>query len=51
MKKIWANLQRIIELLKKTKFQLFGIRVQDLGSGKNLFRIPDPWVKKADPQH
>ncbi len=38
-----------------------GIRVRDPGSGKNLFRTPDPGVKKApdpgsripdlDPQH
>jgi hypothetical protein len=24
-----------------------GTGIQDLGSGKNLFRIPDPGVKKA----
>ncbi len=24
-----------------------GSEMQDPGSGKNLFRIPDPWVKKA----
>ncbi len=31
-----------------------GSRIRDPGSGKNLFRIPDPGVKKApdpDPQH
>jgi len=56
-KKIWANFQRIIELLTQ-KMSLssqkygFGIRdpgseIRDQGSGKNLFRIPDPGVKKA----
>jgi hypothetical protein len=52
--KIWANFQRIIELLPK-KLSLssqkygFGIRDpgSDPGSGKNLFWIPDPGVKKA----
>ncbi len=52
-KKIWANFPRIIELFTQkivTKLS-FG---WDPGSGKNLFRIPDPGVKKApdpDPQH
>ncbi len=48
-KKIWANFQRIIELFTKkivTKLsKISGIR--DPGSGKNLFRIPYPGVKKA----
>ncbi len=49
-KKILANFQRIIELftqkmsLSSQKYE-FGMR--DPGSGKNLFRIPDPGVKKA----
>ena len=51
-KKIWANFQRIIELEIVNKFsKIWG---WDPGSGKNLFRIPDPGVKKApdpDPQH
>jgi hypothetical protein len=55
-KKIQANFQRIIELFTKKivkkllKYGL-GIRdprsgIRDPGSGKNLFRIPDPGVKK-----
>ncbi len=55
--KFWANLQRIIDCLPK-KLSLssqkyrFGVRdprsgIRDPGSGKNLFRIPDPGVKKA----
>jgi len=27
--------------------QKYGFGIRDLGSGKNLFRIPDPGVKKA----
>jgi hypothetical protein len=63
-KKIWANFQRIQELFtKKIVTKLAKIWVWDPGSGKNLFRIPDPGVKKApdpgsripipdpDPQH
>jgi hypothetical protein len=54
-KKIWANFQRVIELFtQKIVTKLSKIRVWDPGSGKNLFRIPDPGVKKAsdpDPQH
>jgi hypothetical protein len=56
-KKIGANFQRIIELFTQkivNKFSKygFGIRdpgseIRDPGSGKNLFRIPDPGVKKA----
>ncbi len=58
-KKIWANFQRIVEVFTQ-KFLIcsqiygFGIRdprpgIRDLGSEirKNLFRIPDPGVKKA----
>ncbi len=56
-KKIWANFQRIIELLLK-KLSLssqkygFGIwdpwsEIRDPGCGKNLFWIPDPGIKKA----
>ncbi len=49
-KKFWANLQRIIELsTKKIVIKLSNICVWDPGSGKSLFRIPDPGpgVKKA----
>jgi|LakMenE01Jun11ns_1017448.scaffolds.fasta_scaffold7811457_1 hypothetical protein len=46
---IWANFQRILELYRTKKLSLssqkygFGIRDPE----KNLFRIPDPGVKKA----
>ncbi len=54
-KKIWANFQRIIELFtKKIVNKLLkiwswdlGPGIRDPGSGKNLFRIPDPGVKNA----
>jgi hypothetical protein len=47
-KKIWANFQRIIEIFtQKLVSKLSKIWVWDPGSGKNLFRIPDPGVKKA----
>ncbi len=47
-KKIWANFQRIIELFTlKIVTKLSKIWVWDPGSGKNLFRIPDPGIKKA----
>jgi hypothetical protein len=54
-KKIWANFQRIIELFtqkivsKLSKIWVWdpGSEIRDPGSGKNLFRIPDPGVKKA----
>jgi hypothetical protein len=43
-KKIWPSFHRIIELFtQKVVTKLSG----DPGSGKNLFRIPDPGVKKA----
>jgi hypothetical protein len=46
-KNISTNFQRIIELYnKKIVTKLSKIWVWDPGSGKNLFRIPDP-----DPQH
>ena len=49
-KKIWDNFQRIIELFtKKIVKKLLkiwswdpGSEIRDPGSGKNLFRIPDP---------
>jgi hypothetical protein len=52
-KKIWANFQRTIEFFTQKIFKkLSKIWIWDPGSGKNLFRIPDPGVKKApDPQH
>jgi hypothetical protein len=50
-KKIWANFKnRIIELLTQKialKNMGLGSGIRDTGSGKNLFRIPDPGVKKA----
>jgi hypothetical protein len=51
-KKIWANLQRITEILtQKTVIKLSKIwfQIQDPRSGirKNLFQIPDSRVKKA----
>jgi hypothetical protein len=47
-KKIWANFQRIIELFAQKIFtKLSKVWVWDPGSGKNLFRITDPGVKKA----
>jgi len=61
-KKIWVNFEIIIELFthkivtKLSKIWVWdpGSGIRDPGSGKNLFRIPDPGVKKApdpDPQH
>ena len=54
---MWANFQRIIEhftqkiVTKLSKVWVWdpGSRIRDPGSGKNLFRIPDPdpGVKKA----
>ncbi len=47
-KKIWANFQRIIELCTQKIVSKFSkIWGWDPGSEKNLFRIPDPGVKKA----
>ncbi len=54
-KKIWVIFQRIIELFtQKIVTKLWkiwvwdpGSWIRDPGSGKNLFRIPDPGVKKA----
>jgi hypothetical protein len=54
-KKIWANFQRITELFNKiivTKLSKIwvwdlGSEIRDSGSRKNLFRIPDPGVKKS----
>ncbi len=47
-KKIWANFQRIVEVFTPKIFNILSnIWVWDPGSGKNLFRIPDPGVKKA----
>jgi hypothetical protein len=46
--KILANFQRIMELFtQKIVTRLSKIWVWDPGSGKNLFRISDPGVKKA----
>jgi hypothetical protein len=47
-KKIWANFQGILELFnQKIVNKLSKIWVWYPGSEKNLFRIPDPGVKKA----
>jgi len=55
-KKIWANLHRqnyrTFYPKNVTKLSKFWVRdpvsgIKDPGSGKNLFRIPDPGVKKA----
>ncbi len=47
-KKICANFKRIIELFaQKIVTKLSKVWVWDPGSGKNLFRIPDPGAKKA----
>jgi hypothetical protein len=47
-KKMWANFQRIIELFTpKMLTNLSNIWFWDPGSGKNLFRNPDPGIKKA----
>ncbi len=49
---IWANFQRIIDFLPKKlsiSSQKYGFGIRDPGSGKNLFLIPDPGVKK-DPR-
>jgi hypothetical protein len=47
-KKIWADFQRIVEVFTQKIFNtLSNIWVWDPGSGKNLFRIPDPGAKKA----
>jgi hypothetical protein len=51
-KKIWANFQRIIEVFTHkiaTKLSKIWVWDPDPGSEirKNLFRIPDPGVKKA----
>jgi hypothetical protein len=68
-KKIWPNFPKIIEVFTQkivTKIYGFGIRdpgseIRDPGSGKNLFRIPDPGsrgqkgtgsrIPDPDPQH
>jgi hypothetical protein len=43
-----ANFKKIIELFtQKIVTKLSRIWVRDPGSGKNLFRIPDPGVKKV----
>jgi hypothetical protein len=47
-KKIWANFQRIVEVFTQKMFNMLSnIWFWDPGSGKNLFRIPDPGVKKV----
>jgi hypothetical protein len=48
---MWANFQRIVEVSTQKIFNMLSnIWVWDPGSGirkKNLFRIPDPGVKKT----
>jgi hypothetical protein len=47
-KKIWPDFQRIKELFThKIVTKLSKIWVWNPGSGKNIFRILDPGVKKA----
>jgi hypothetical protein len=47
-KQIWPNFTRIIKVFtQKIVTKLSEVWVWDPGSGKNLFRIPDPGVKKA----
>ncbi len=49
-KKFWPILTKIIELFTPkivTSSQKYGLGIRDPRSGKNLFRIPDPRVKKA----
>jgi hypothetical protein len=49
-KKIWANLQRIIELFTKKlskSSSKYGLRIRDPRSGIRKKPIPDPGVKKA----
>ena len=54
-KKIWPYFPRIIEVFtqkivtKPSKIWVWdlGSGIRDPGSGKNLFRVPDPGVKKA----
>jgi hypothetical protein len=47
LKENWANFRRIIELFTQKIVTKLLKWVWDPGSGKNLFRIPDPGVKKA----
>jgi hypothetical protein len=50
-KKIWAKyFKELLKLLPKKlslSSQKYGFGIRDPRSGKNLFRIPDPGVKKA----
>jgi hypothetical protein len=50
-KKIWVNFQRMINftqnIVTTVSSQKYGFGIRDPRSGKNLFRIPDPGVKKA----
>jgi hypothetical protein len=55
-KKIWANFQRIMEVFTQKIVTKIWVWDPDPRSGKNLFRIPDPGVKRhripdPDPQH
>jgi hypothetical protein len=43
----YVSFSHISVLLKTLKNMGLGSVIRDLGSGKNLFRIPDPGVKKA----
>jgi hypothetical protein len=54
-KKLGSIFKELLKFLPK-KFsicsQIYGFGIRDPGSGKTLFRIPDPGVNKApDPQH
>jgi hypothetical protein len=54
-KKIWAYFQKIVEVFTLKIFNMLsniwvcdpGSEIRNPGSRKNLFRIPDPGVKKA----
>ena len=68
-KKNWANFLRIVEAITQNIFNMLsniwvwdpGSEIRDPGSGKNLFRIPDPGsrgqkgtgsrIPDPDPQH
>ncbi len=54
-RKIWGNSQRIILFsTQNIVIKLSKIWVWDPGTGKIIFRVPDPGAKKApdpDPQH
>jgi hypothetical protein len=49
-KKVWANFKELLKFLTKIfslSSQKYWFGIRDPRSGKNLFKIPDPGVKKA----